>query len=237
MPLGPSCYNQHEMKPMPALNVRKVFHRTHDPIWQLQFGVVIIMALQYFTDSSFLPYDKFVIIGFEAVLLVALAVVTSEGYGRVSRSRRLLALTLIAIVAAINIFSLIFLVRALMFEHAVPIDGGQLLLSGFTIYVTNIFMFALLYWEMDGGGPDQRVSSNRVRDFLFPQMIHAAISRGGWLPGFMDYLYLSTTNVMNFASADTIPISHRAKFLMMIQALVSVVTVVLVAARAIGILQ
>lgn len=225
------------MKPMPKLNVRKVFRRTHDPIWQLQFGVLVIMALQFFTDSGFLPYNKLVIIGFEAVLLIVLAVLTSDGYSLVSRSRRFVAMALIAIVAGINIFSLVFLVRALMFEHIVPIEGGQLLQSAFTIYVTNIFMFALLYWEMDGGGPDRRVSSNRVRDFLFPQMIHSHISKVGWLPGFMDYLYLSTTNVMNFASADTIPISHRAKFLMMIQALVSVVTVVLVAARAIGILQ
>ena len=225
------------MKPMPKLNVRKVFRRTHDPIWQLQFGVLVIMALQLYTDSSFLPYNKFVIIGFEAILMIVLAILTSDGYSFVSRSRRLVALALIAIVAMINIFSLVLLVRALMFEHLSAIDGGQLLQSAFTIYVTNIFMFALLYWEMDGGGPDHRVSSNRVRDFLFPQMIHSYISRGGWLPGFMDYLYLSTTNVMNFASADTIPISHRAKLLMMIQALVSVVTVVLVAARAIGILQ
>jgi hypothetical protein len=223
---------------MKKLNVRKVFRRTHDPIWQLQLGVAFIMVLQFFTDSSFLPYDKLLIIGFEAVLMIALAIVTSDAYHRVSRPRRLLALTLIAIVAVINIFSLVFLVRALMFEHLVMIDGGQLLQSGFTIYVTNIFMFALLYWEMDGGGPDHRVSTQqRARDFLFPQMIHHEIASERWLPGFSDYLYLSSTNVTNFASADTVPISHRAKLLMMIQALVSVVTVVLVAARAIGILQ
>lgn len=222
---------------MSKLNVRKVFRRTHDPIWQLQLGVAFIMILQYFTDSSFLPYNKFLIIAFEAVLLVALAVVTSDGYHRVSRSRRLLALSLIGIVAAINIFSLILLVRALMFDHVTDIAGGQLLQSGFTIYVTNIFMFALLYWEMDGGGPDHRVASNKQRDFLFPQMVHKGIANERWLPGFSDYLYLSSTNVTNFASADTLPISHRAKLLMMIQALVAVVTVVLVAARAIGILQ
>lgn len=222
---------------MKKLNVRKVFRRTHDPIWQLQLGVAFIMVLQIFTDSSFLPYNKFIIIAFEAILLIALAVVTSDGYHRISSSRRLLALVLIGIVAIINIFSLILLVRALMFNHIVDIDGVQLLQSGFTIYVTNIFMFALLYWEMDGGGPDHRVASNRVRDFLFPQMVHKGIAKERWLPGFSDYLYLSSTNVTNFASADTLPISHRAKFLMMIQALVSVVTVVLVATRAIGILQ
>jgi hypothetical protein len=225
------------MKTTHPAHIHKVFKKTHDPIWQLQFGVVIIMILQYFTNSSFLPYDKFIIITFEAIVLFALAVVTSDGYHRVSTSRRLLAMILITVVAAINIFSLIFLVQALLFGDTSAIDGHDLLLNGMTIYITNIFMFALLYWEMDGGGPDRRVASNKERDFIFPQMIHTGIARGNWLPGFTDYLYLSTTNVTNFASADTVPISHRAKLLMMIQALVSVIAVVLVAARTIGVLQ
>lgn len=226
------------MKQSSASSIRKVFRRTHDPIWQLQVSVVAIMVLQYLTNDSFLPYHKSIIIGFEAILLIALAVVTSDGYDRVSRSRRTLAMTLIAIVAVINIFSLVFLVQALLFSGALDMDGHDLLLNGLTIYVTNIFMFALLYWEMDGGGPDRRVDDDdRQRDFVFPQMVHAAIAKPNWLPGFMDYLYLSTTNVTNFASADTMPISHRAKFLMMTQALASVIAIVLVVTRAIGILQ
>jgi hypothetical protein len=195
------------------------------------------MVMQYLTNDSLLPYNKFLLIGFEAFLMIALAIVTTDGYHRVSRQRRLLALSLIAIVAVINIFSLVFLVRALLLGNASGINGHELLQNGFTIYVTNIFMFALWYWEMDGGGPDRRVNSERERDFLFPQMIHKGISAPDWLPGFTDYLYLSTTNVTNFASADTVPVSHRAKLLMMVQALVSVVTVVLIAARAIGVLQ
>ncbi|MET0979724.1 MAG: hypothetical protein ABWX90_00515 [Candidatus Saccharimonadales bacterium] len=225
------------MKSTNTTTVHKVFRRTHDPIWQLQIGVVAIMVLQYFTNSLFLPYDKFIILAFEAIVLVALAIVTSDGYHRVSAARRLLAMVLIAIVALINIFSLIFLVQALLFGDTSSIDGHDLLLNGMTIYVTNIFMFALLYWEMDGGGPDRRVGDDRQRDFIFPQMIHKGIAKQGWLPGFTDYLYLSTTNVTNFASADTVPVSHRAKLLMMIQALVSVIAIVLVAARAIGVLQ
>lgn len=225
------------MNPFSFLNFHKVFRRTHDPIWQLQFGVIVIMIMQYFTKESLLPYNKFLLIGFEAFLMISLAIVTTDGYHRVSRQRRLLALSLIAIIAIINIFSLVFLVRALLLGSASGIDGHELLQNGLTIYVTNIFMFALWYWEMDGGGPDRRVNNERERDFLFPQMIHKNVSKTDWLPGFTDYLYLSTTNVTNFASADTIPISHRAKLLMMVQALVSVITVVLVAARAIGVLQ
>ena len=216
------------------LNVHKVFRRTHDPIWQLQLGVLFIMILQVFTDNSFLPYNKWFIIIIEAILLVALAVVTSDGYHKVSRTRGTVALSLIAVVAVINIFSLIFLMRALIFSHLTHLSGQQLLMNGLGIYVTNIFMFALWYWEVDGGGPDRRTVGERERDFLFPQMIHTQIAPGGWLPGFLDYVYLSTTNVTNFASADTVPVSHRAKMLMMLQALTSVVIVVLVVARAIG---
>jgi hypothetical protein len=218
------------------INIRKVFRRTHDPIWQLQLGVVAIILLQFFTDDTFLPYNKFVIVVFEVFLMVVLGVVTSDAYHRVSRTRRFVALVLIALVAAINIFSLIFLLRALILNHEV-IEGARLLQSGLTIYITNIFIFALLYWEIDGGGPDRRVAKSRQPDFLFPQMIHKGVSSEAWLPGFLDYLYVSTTNVTNFASADTVPLSHRAKVMMMIQALVSVVIVVLVAARAIGIMQ
>jgi hypothetical protein len=220
-----------------ALRIRKVFRRTHDPIWQLQLGVLAVIVMQFITDDSFLPYNKFLIIAFEAVLMVALAIVTSDGYHRVSRPRRGLAVVLVGIVAAINIFSLVFLVRALLTGSHGSVSGVALLGNGFTIYLTNIFMFAMLYWELDGGGPDHRVVSSRQRDFLFPQMIHKEFAGTNWLPGFTDYLYLSVTNVTNFASADTLPLSHKAKLLMMIQALVSVVAVVLVVARAIGVLQ
>lgn len=195
------------------------------------------MILQYFTNDSFLPYDKYVIILFEAIALFGLAIATTDGYHRVSRIRRTIALSLIFLVAVINIFSLIFLVQALLFDSHHTVAGHDLLFNAMTIYITNIFMFALLYWEIDGGGPDHRVVSERRRDFVFPQQLHKSIAPSNWLPGFTDYLYLSATNVTNFASADTVPISHRAKLLMMIQALVSVIAVVLVAARAIGVLQ
>jgi uncharacterized membrane protein len=215
-------------------HIHKVFQKTHDPIWQLQLGLLVVVMMQYFTDTTFLPYDKLVVIGLELMLMVALAVVTSEGYNKVSRTRRSLTMLLITIVAAINIFSLVFLVRAFLFGHSEMISGQELLKSGLTIYITNIFMFALLYWEMDGGGPDHRVSSARRRDFVFPQMVHRHLDDASWRPGFVDYLYLSATNVTNFASADTIPVSHRAKMLMMLQALASLIIVVLVVARAIS---
>lgn len=227
--------NQSEKKV--TRHVRKVFRRSHDPLWQLQLGIIAVLVLQYFTSDSFLPVNKLAIIIVEVVLLLALIVVTTEGYQSVSRRRRQLAITLVVIIAAINIFSLIFLIRALLVGHA-QVAGRQLLYNGLAIYVTNILMFALLYWEMDGGGPDGRVAHSRRRDFLFTQMIHPQFAGSEfWLPGFIDYVYLSTSNVTNFASSDTPPLTHRAKMLMTIQTLVALLTVVLVLARAINILH
>lgn len=173
---------------------------------------------------------------FEVVLLLGLIFVTSEGYRTVSRTRRNIAISLIGVISAINIFSLILLLNALFLGHT-EVTGRSLLLNGVAVYATNVLLFALWYWEMDGNGPDRRTTEQSKRDFLFPQMIHAHYASDNWLPGFADYLYLSTTNVTNFASADTLPLTHRAKFLMMIQSLVAVVTVVLVLARAVSVLS
>jgi uncharacterized membrane protein len=216
-------------------HVRKVFRKTHDPLWQMQLGVVGIMVLQIFTSNSFLPFHKLWMVIFEVVLLLGLIAVTSEGYRIVSRTRRNIAISLIGVISAINIFSLILLLGALFLGHA-DISGRSLLLNGVAVYSTNVLLFALWYWEMDGNGPDHRTTTQAKRDFLFPQMIHAKYASENWLPGFADYLYLSTTNVTNFASADTQPLSHRAKLLMLVQSLVAVVTVVLVLARAVSIL-
>ena len=216
----------------------KYFRRTHDPIWHLQVGVLIVILLQLFTDPALLPYNKYMLILLELVLVWSLAIVTPDAYSAVSHRRRIAALALIGVIAFGNILSLLLLVQALVSASG-AITGHQLLLNAVTIYVTNIFMFALFYWEMDGGGPDLRVAMGRRvhEDFLFTQQVHPSFATHNWLPGFTDYLYLSATNVVNFASADTVPLSHRAKTAMMIQALVSVVLVVLVAARAVSILQ
>jgi uncharacterized membrane protein len=216
--------------------MKKMFHRTHDPIWHLQLGVVAVIGLQLVTAHSFLPANKIILITLELALLFGLTVLTPNGYHRISQARRTLALALIGVVTAANIFSLIILLNSLITGDSL-LSGEELLLNAVTIYTTNIFLFALWYWEMDGGGPDGRTQNLKRRDFLFPQMIHKYVAPDDWRPGFTDYLYLSSTNVANFASADTLPISHRAKVMMMVQSLVSVVTVVLVAARAISLMQ
>jgi hypothetical protein len=116
-------------------------------------------------------------------------------------------------------------------------DGHILILSALAIYATNIIIFGLLYWELDGynndGMPDNKP------DFLFPQMTTSGevTKQPNWQPTFLDYLYVSTTNATAFSPTDAMPITYRTKSLMTIQALTSLATIALVAARAVNILH
>jgi hypothetical protein len=118
------------------------------------------------------------------------------------------------------------------------VNGKQLLLSGVLIYITNIILFGLWYWQLDGGGAGGRGTHQPPVDFLFPQMTASAqvTQEPHWQPLFLDYLYVSVTNATAFSPTDTLPLTHRAKTLMGLQAIVSLATVALVAARAVNIL-
>ena len=111
--------------------------------------------------------------------------------------------------------------------------GGDLLVSAVTIWLTNVLVFALWYWELDQGGPGSRAASRSAGDFRFPQQ-QTGLDR--WAPAFVDYLYLSFTNATALSPTDTVPLSAWAKLLMMLQALVSLLTLVLVAAHAVNVL-
>jgi uncharacterized membrane protein len=110
--------------------------------------------------------------------------------------------------------------------------------TGGAIWLTNIIVFALWYWEFDRGGPVARANGDRMYpDFLFAQMTSPQLAPPDWEPAFSDYLYLSFTNAAAFSPTDVLPLSRWAKMGMTAQAIVSVVTVALVVARAVNILK
>jgi hypothetical protein len=115
--------------------------------------------------------------------------------------------------------------------------ASALLLDAANIWSTNVIVFALWFWNLDRGGPAARgVSADDKPDFLFGNMLQAAPSTDGWSPGFIDYLYPAFTNATAFSPTDTLPMSPTAKLLMMVQASTSLLTVALVAARAVNVL-
>ena len=113
--------------------------------------------------------------------------------------------------------------------------GFVLIYSGLLLYGFNILMFALWYWEIDGGGPEQRLTTERqAADFLFPQQAGGLDEK--WAPQFFDYLYLAFTAATAFSPTDTMPSSRRAKFLMMIESVFAVILIGFVVSRAINII-
>jgi uncharacterized membrane protein len=171
-----------------------------------------------------------------AALLVPLSIAAPRRHPDEPRWQAVAAVALIAVINLANVGSLILLIHALL--HGSKATGTQLLIEAVKIWLTNVLVFALWYWELDRGGPDDRNSpEHREPDFLFPQMTTVGCTTPDWSPSFVDYLYVSFTNATAFSPTDTMPLTPWAKLLMLVQALASLLTVGLVAARAVNILS
>jgi uncharacterized membrane protein len=198
--------------------------------------VLVAIALYVTLSDHFTVGPRWVVPVLEIVLLLPLMVVAPRLDKEEPGTRRAVAISLIAVINAANVASLALLVKYLTTRGA-TLTGLELLTSSAAIWFTNIIVFALWYWELDRGGPHRRNrSKTRHPDFLFPQMVTPECARPGWSPYFLDYLFVSFTNASAFSPTDTMPLTPAAKGLFMVQAVTSLLTVVLVAARAVNIL-
>ena len=169
-------------------------------------------------------------------MLAPLAVAVPVRHARETAAHRIASIALIAVVNAANVASLVLLVKSLLSGGSAA--GTQLIFAAMQIWLTNVIVFGLWYWELDRGGPERAgASDHREPDFLFPQMTTPAAAPPNWAPRFLDYLYLAFTNATAFSPTDTLPLTSWAKILMAVQSLASLLTVALVAARAVNILQ
>ncbi len=206
-----------------------------ESVWPAQITVLLAIAFQLLLPSRVTAGPSWLLPALESALLVGLALATPRQLERDHRVRRRMALSLTALVSAANITSLALLVRELL-RHG-PAHGRELIIAGALIWLTNVLIFALWYWETDRGGPGARAAGrDGAPDFLFPQMNDDRIAPPDWRPRFIDYLYVSLTNAIAFSPTDTMPYSATAKSIMGIQSLASLVTIGLVVARAVNIL-
>jgi len=212
-------------------------HRKHDPVWHVQIAMLAAIALQLALPDKFSVGTRYIIPFIEAVLLIALSFTTPKERIFRSLARRLNVLLLIAVTSAGNLYSLVVITHQLLAGGKLS-DGRALILASINIFLTNIIIFGLWYWEMDGGGPGERQRIAKYeQDFMFPQHHNEDYKHPDWKPTFIDYLYVASTNAMTFGPADTKPLSRRAKMLMLLQSMISLTVVALVAARAVGILN
>ena len=206
------------------------------PYWGPQLVVMTAILLDLVLPTILTLGPSWLLPSIEGALLIGLASVSPHPTVRHHPLRRQVALGMIALVSAANAFSLIRLCIHL-------INGGAtrakiLIAAGAILWLTNVLLFGLWYWELDEGGPAGREAQvDCVPDFMFPQMTDERWAPPNWRPGLVDYLYVSFTNATAFSPTDTMPLTPRAKALMGAQALTSLVTVGLVVARAVNILN
>jgi hypothetical protein len=207
-----------------------------EPRWPASLAATAALLLYMTLPGKLTIGPGWVIPALEGALLIPLTVRAPYRHREEVRLVRFASLLLIALVNLANVGSLALLVHAVLSGGVVT--GRQLIFSGIQIWLTLILVFALWFWEVDRGGPTIRGHADeREPDLLFPQMATHELGQTEWMPRFVDYLYLSFTNATAFSPTDTMPLTSRAKVLMLIEALASITTVVMVAGRAVNILK
>ena len=205
--------------------------------WPVAGAILVAILLQLALPDRLSLLNRWVLPLLELALLIALLIAVPRRFHKRSRPLRVASLTLTALLTAANGWSAALLVLGLV-AGTEGEDAGPLLSTGAAIWLTNVIAFGLWYWQFDRGGPAARAHAVKtLPDFQFIQMQTPEMAHPDWEPGFVDYLYLSFTNATAFSPTDVLPLSRWAKLMMLVQSLVSLVTVALVIARAVNILK
>ena len=209
-----------------------------EPRWPVALAILTVLFLLAILPARVrsVPIWITYAIGLAALAPIA-AVWLTAAKARWLRVERAVVLFFVVVKVAANLVSLAYLID-LMVSHSAEVGGLQLLASSTALWATNVLMFSLLYWQIDRGGPEARVDYADTRpDWLFPQEGAPADDvPPGWRPAFVDYLYLGYSTATAFSTTDAMPLTPRGKLLMMLESTISLLTIVVVASRAINIL-
>jgi hypothetical protein len=205
-------------------------------------ALVAAIAMQAVIPERLTVVPRWPLVGLELALLGVLLILNPVHLTRSTKVGRYASYVLLAAIAGDNTASAAALDYHIVTGRASN-NPALLLGSGAAIFVTNMIVYGIWYWELDRGGPFGRLGDpepqpkGKYPDFLFPQdAAPRKVAPKNWEPRFLDYLYVSVTNVMAFSPTDTMPLTHRAKALMTLQAIVAVSTLALVFARAVNVL-
>jgi hypothetical protein len=214
-----------------------------EPRWHAAHAVVAILLLYVTLPPRIIVGPLWLLPVLVLGILVPLLILSPHRH-REAEWQRAASIAHIAILCAFNVATIVlFLVQQLSAHHFRVFTGQELLVAAVQIWLTNILVYALWFWEIDGGGPSARcavdfVQNPQVGDFMFSQSLLSPElrARSNWRPRFLDYLFLAFTNATAFSPTDTFPLTPMGKVLMMAEALTSLVTIAIVAGRAINLL-
>jgi uncharacterized membrane protein len=170
----------------------------------------------------------------EVVLLVALLTFDPGEYERRRRWGRPTVIALVVLLVCAALWATIVLVYDLINGTGVSQSATRLLATGGLVWLGNNLAFALLYWLIDSGGPMARLRGEVPIDFAFTQQMSPELVPNGWRPRFFDYLHLGFTNATAFSPTDVMPLTLRAKYIMLVQSTVALALFGLVVARAVN---
>jgi hypothetical protein len=209
-------------------------------------AILVAIALYAALPNRLVIGPRFLVPALELALLIPVLLVNPGRMTREDAWLRWLSIGLLGVIAATNTSALGLLLHELLTAKSKGL-GNTLILGAAQVWATNIMLYGLAYWELDRGGPVVRTQHPRdqlpLADFRFPQdedddavteVAKRSAAKSGWVPGFVDYLYVSVTNSTAFSPTDTMPLSARAKLLMTAQGVSALVTMVLVIARGVN---
>ena len=210
----------------------------HEPRWPTIVALLAVGGLYLALPPSLTIGPRWLLLSIVGVLLVPTVFTYHRGHVHLNQ---IFGYLVNGVVTAAMVISLILLVMALP-QHKET--ASALLRSAGALWVSNVLVFALWYWRLDAGGPNQRDLKAGHSDgaFLFPQMampeeIKSATGEENWSPGFVDYLFLAFNTSTALSPTDTAVLSRWAKLMMMVQSGISLSVVALLAARAVNILK
>ena len=208
-----------------------------EPRWHVALAVTVAIFLQWPLPTRLVLFrPTWLLPVLEGILLVILVVLDKSRIDRGSMVLRALGLAAATLLSVANAWSAVRLVMDLV-NGTVHTTAGALLSWGAIIWLTNVIVFAVWYWELDRGGPAERAhGAQYCPDFMFPQMTNPDMAPKDWEPSFPDYAYVAFTNATAFSPTDTMPMTRWAKAAMTLQSMVSIAVVALVVARAVNVL-
>ncbi|HEX7404605.1 MAG TPA: hypothetical protein VF307_01620 [Candidatus Nanopelagicaceae bacterium] len=221
-----------------ATSAKPHWHHPHkgEHRWPVSIVVSLVIALQYLLPRAFSLALQVPICYLEAGLLLVIFLVNPRRISEHLVSVRVLSVILITVMSLSNTASAVKLIDSILSKGVT--DARSLFLSGGSIWLTNVVVFGLWFWELDRGGPGHRAQATHpYPDFIFPQMSDPRYAPASWHPNFFDYLYTSFTNASAFSPTDVMPLTRPAKLLMLLQSMTALLMVGLVVARAVNILR
>ena len=204
--------------------------------WPVLVVTLAALALHLLLPSNLTFLPSWIVPAVGVVVLTPLVLINPHRLNNETKWSRWLGIGFALALTAVNQVYIVRIVIELVTNKA---DGPSILLTAFLVWMTNVVAFALVYWQLDLGGPVTRRiegdDDDSLQDFRFPQQDNP-VGQKGWYAEFFDYAYFSLTNMMAFSPTDVMPVSRRAKALMAYQALTGFVLLALVIARSVNIL-